>query len=38
MKNIAEDYREGRSPVVYPEIIMDDGNAKAFYGVVYKRD
>lgn len=34
MENMAEDYREGRSSVVYPEIIMDDGNAKAFYGAV----
>lgn len=34
MENMAEDYRAGRSSVVYPEIIMDDSNAKAFYGAV----
>ncbi|MDR3583837.1 MAG: HsdR family type I site-specific deoxyribonuclease [Desulfosporosinus sp.] len=34
MENMAEDYREGRSSVVYPEIIMDDGHAKGFYGAV----
>jgi len=34
MEHIAEDYREGRSSVVYPEIIIGDGNAKAFYGAV----
>jgi len=34
MEQMAEDYREGRSSVIYPEIIMDDGAAKAFYGAV----
>ena len=31
---MAEDYRAGRSSVHYPENIMNDGNAKAFYGAV----
>lgn len=34
MEKIAEDYREGKGSIVYPEIIMDDGNAKAFYDAV----
>ena len=31
---MAEDYRTGRSSVKYPENIMDDGDAKSFYGAV----
>ena len=34
MEKMAEDYRTGRSSVKYPEIIMDDGDAKSFYGAV----
>jgi type I restriction enzyme R subunit len=34
MERMAEDYRAGRSAVNYPEVIMDDGDAKAFYGAV----
>ena len=34
MENLAEDYRLGRSSVNYPEIIMDDGDAKNFFGAV----
>ena len=34
MEKMAEDYREGRSSINYPEIIMDDGAAKSFYGAV----
>ena len=34
MERMAEDYRTGRSSVKYPEIIMDDGDAKSFYGAV----
>ncbi|HPD88790.1 MAG TPA: HsdR family type I site-specific deoxyribonuclease [Oscillospiraceae bacterium] len=34
MERMAEDYRAGRSAVTYPEVIMDDGDAKAFYGAV----
>ncbi len=34
MEKIAEDYRTGRSSVKYPENIMDDGEAKSFYGAV----
>lgn len=34
MEQMAEDYRAGRSAVSYPEVIMDDGDAKAFYGAV----
>lgn len=34
MENLAEDYRTGRSSVSYPEIIMDDGDAKIFFGAV----
>ena len=34
MENLAEDYRLGRSSVNYPKIIMDDGDAKNFFGAV----
>jgi type I restriction enzyme R subunit len=34
MESLAEDYREGRSFVEYPESIVDDSDAKAFYGSV----
>jgi type I restriction enzyme R subunit len=34
METLAEDYREGRSNVEYPEIIMDDSDAKALYGSI----
>lgn len=34
MENLAEDYRAGRSTVNYPEIIMDDADAKNFFGAV----
>lgn len=34
MEIMAEDYREGRSAVNYPENIMDDSDAKSFYGAV----
>lgn len=34
MEKMAEDYRAGRSSVKYPENIMDDGDAKSFYGAV----
>jgi len=34
MERMAEDYRTGRSSVKYPEIIVDDGDAKSFYGAV----
>lgn len=34
MEKMAEDYREGRSTTTYPEIIMDDSDAKAFYGSI----
>lgn len=34
MEKMAEDYRTGRSSVKYPENIMDDGDAKSFYGAV----
>lgn len=34
MERMAEDYRTGRSSIKYPEIIMDDGDAKSFYGAV----
>ena len=34
MEKMAEDYRLGRSSVQYPEIIMDDGDAKSFFGAV----
>jgi len=34
MENLAEDYREGRSFLEYPELIIDDSDAKAFYGSI----
>ena len=34
MERMAEDYREGRSSIVYPEIIIDDSVAKTFYGAI----
>lgn len=34
MEMIAEDYREGRSTIDYPELIADDGAAKTFYGSI----
>jgi type I restriction enzyme R subunit len=34
MESLADDYREGRSFVEYPELIMNDSDAKAFYGSV----
>ena len=34
MEKMAEDYRTGRSSVEYPENIVDDGDAKSFYGAV----
>jgi type I restriction enzyme R subunit len=34
METMAEDYREGRSNVEYPEAIMDDSDAKALYGAL----
>lgn len=34
MERMAEDYRAGRSAAVYPENIVDDGDAKAFYGAI----
>jgi type I restriction enzyme R subunit len=34
MERIAEDYREGRSTVEYPELIADDGAAKTFFGSI----
>jgi type I restriction enzyme R subunit len=34
METLAEDYREGRSFTEYPESIIDDSDAKAFYGSV----
>lgn len=34
MEHMAEDYRAGRSAAVYPENIVDDGDAKAFYGAI----
>ncbi|MGI5879871.1 MAG: type I restriction endonuclease subunit R [Syntrophomonadaceae bacterium] len=34
MDRIAEDYREGRSTIDYPEHIVDDGAAKTFYGSI----
>ena len=34
MEKLAEDYRAGRSSVKYPENIMDDSDAKSFYGAV----
>ena len=34
MEHLAEDYRSGLSAAVYPENIVADGDAKAFYGAV----
>ena len=34
MEKMAEDYRAGRNSVKYPENIMDDSDAKSFYGAV----
>jgi type I restriction enzyme R subunit len=34
MEQLADDYRAGRGNTNYPEIIMDDGDAKSFYGAV----
>jgi type I restriction enzyme R subunit len=34
MEKMAEDYREGRSSVVYPESIMDDSAAKTLYSAI----
>lgn len=34
METLAEDYRNGRNAVNYPEAIADDGDAKNFYGAV----
>lgn len=34
MEKIAEDYREGRSTMDYPELIADDSAAKTFYGSI----
>lgn len=34
MERMADDYREGRSAITYPEVIMDDGTAKTFFGAV----
>jgi type I restriction enzyme R subunit len=34
MEKMAEDYREGRSTMDYPELIADDGAAKTFYGSI----
>ena len=34
LERMAEDYREGRSSIVYPEIIVDDSAAKTFYGAI----
>lgn len=34
MEKMAEDYREGRSFAKYPENIMDNSEAKSFYGAV----
>lgn len=34
MEQLADDYRAGRGSTNYPEIIMDDGDAKSFYGAV----
>ncbi|MCS4470117.1 DUF3387 domain-containing protein [Clostridium botulinum] len=35
MEKIAEDFREGRSSIVYPFSIDNDSDGKAFYGAVY---
>ncbi|MDR0313325.1 MAG: HsdR family type I site-specific deoxyribonuclease [Treponema sp.] len=34
METMAEDYREGRSSIEYPESIVDDSDAKAFYSSI----
>ena len=34
MEKMAEDYRMGRNSVKYPENIVDDSDAKSFYGAV----
>ena len=34
MEHMAEDYRAGRSTAAYPEIIIGDSEAKAFYGAI----
>lgn len=34
MEHLAEDYRAGRNSVDYPEVIMDDGYAKSFFGAI----
>ena len=34
MERLAEDYREGRNSVNYPEIIIDDADAKTFFGAI----
>ena len=34
MERLAEDYRSGRQTANYPENIIDDGDAKAFYGAI----
>lgn len=34
MEDIAEDYRNGRSNVVYPENIINNSEAKSFYGSI----
>lgn len=34
MENIADDFRHDRNSVKYPENIVDDGDAKSFYGAV----
>ena len=34
MEHMAEDYRAGRSTASYPEIIIGDSEAKAFYGAI----
>lgn len=35
MEEIAEDYRNGRSNVTYPQNIVHDGEAKSFYGSIF---
>ncbi|MCL2043913.1 MAG: HsdR family type I site-specific deoxyribonuclease [Treponema sp.] len=34
MESLADDYREGRSFIEYPDSIKDDSDAKAFYGAI----
>ena len=34
MEKIADDYREGRSTIDYPELIADDSTAKTFFGSI----